>query len=919
NSMHNYFMESSYQTLNINSHLYPSPSGSVILSYQDTLPRSYYMPFDSATNPDGYTNDGDMREHTLLKNAVASIASQVPPDLNLDYNNDGYVDNVCFIVRGGSTAWATLLWPHMWVLFNYDVFLNNKKIWTYNFQIDDFLAGSGNGVLCHEMSHSLGCPDLYHYNYDGNSTVGGWDVMEANANPPQHSDAHMKFKYLHFIDSIPEITQPGTYTLHPLTSPTNNAYKLKSPNSDQEYFVFEYRKKEGTFENSLPGSGLIIYRINSDLNGNAGGPPDEIYAYRPGGSPTTNGNISLANFSSDVGRTEFNNASDPYDFFTDQSLGDLLIGNITSSGATISFDVMAGNVAMFSAVSPTTTCTYETVRFHDLSTGNPTSWNWIFTPDNVIFVNGTSQNSSNPQVEFLSGGVYSVTLIASNSSGAYSKTKTDYIHIAGEVSAPFHEGFSSGTFATQYWKVANPDNSFTWTVGHVSGKTPADSLCTVIDCYDYTSTGQRDSLISRGIHIPAQGTAKLSFNIAYREYAPDYRDTLQILIFDECGHHFLGNPYTKSDSILATGPPLGGWFAPSSPEDWRTDSIDLSPYNGMTVNIVFLLINGYGNNLYINDINLSTTAPVIAGFEVLNTSVCQNSSVNFSDQSHGAVASWYWEFPGGVPAVSSLQDPYITVHSLPDTPVMPSGPAKLCQGAATSLFQTSDVPGVTGYAWTMSPGAAGSLAGTGPFAIINWNQDFSGNAYVSVAGINSCGIGMSSQASTTLITPLPTVNLPDPDPACINWPPFEMTGGTPSGGTYSGTGINNNFFYAGFAGVGNHQVTYTFADSNSCINSASQYIYVSLCSGIGDEEIQEIRIYPNPASDRLFLSQRSGSQDIENWTVTDVAGKILLAETNTSRADNPVIINTASLSSGLYFFRFSNKNRLYIRKFIVQR
>ena len=47
--------------------------------------------------------------------------------------------------------------------------------------------------------------------------------------------------------------------------------------------MLEFRKKTGTFESSVPGSGMLIYRINPAYDGNADGPPDEVYLFRPGG------------------------------------------------------------------------------------------------------------------------------------------------------------------------------------------------------------------------------------------------------------------------------------------------------------------------------------------------------------------------------------------------------------------------------------------------------------------------------------------------------------------------------------------------------------------------------------------------------------------------------------------------------------
>ena len=61
-----------------------------------------------------------------------------------------------------------------------------------------------------------------------------------------HMGAYMKWKYANakWVTSIPEITVSGTYTLNPLTSSTNNCYKIASPYSDKEFFILEYRKKD---------------------------------------------------------------------------------------------------------------------------------------------------------------------------------------------------------------------------------------------------------------------------------------------------------------------------------------------------------------------------------------------------------------------------------------------------------------------------------------------------------------------------------------------------------------------------------------------------------------------------------------------------------------------------------------------------
>jgi len=68
----------------------------------------------------------------------------------------------------------------------------------------------------------------------------------------------------------------------------------------------------------------------------------------------------------------------------------------------------------------------QTVTFTDASTNNPANWTWFFSgPGNVTYVNGTSANSQNPQVQFDTYGFYSVSLVTNTGS----ESKTDYIDV----------------------------------------------------------------------------------------------------------------------------------------------------------------------------------------------------------------------------------------------------------------------------------------------------------------------------------------------------------------------------------------------------------------------------------------------------------------------------------------------------------
>lgn len=337
-SMYNYFKEVSYGRLEVFTTFYPVTSGTTVVSYQDTQPRSYFLPYGTS-NTTGYVNDQYTRERELLLRAVAAVAAQIPPGLVVDGDNDGYADNVCFIVRGTPSAWATLLWPHMSSMGSSGPTLGGKKVGAYNFQIESM---AGVSVLSHEMMHTLGAPDTYRYaSPDAVAPTGAWDIMASTSNPPQHSGAYIRYRYMTWIASLPKITTSGRYALRPVSAPTNNCYRIDSPNPG-EFFVLEYRKKTSIFENSLPGQGLLVYRIDSLISGNANGPPDGVYIYRPGGNPTTgwppNGNLSQAAFSA-TGRTAINDTTDPACLLTSGARGNLDISDVSAIGDSISFTV----------------------------------------------------------------------------------------------------------------------------------------------------------------------------------------------------------------------------------------------------------------------------------------------------------------------------------------------------------------------------------------------------------------------------------------------------------------------------------------------------------------------------------------------------------------------------------------------------
>ena len=347
NSLKNFYLENSYNALTINSYLYPSSNGTTV-SYQDQHPAAYYAPYNSDTNTDGYTTgtEGTARATALVQNALNSISFQIPDTLELDRDHDGYVDHITFMVYS-SAAHPQPVMFYSKATFDTTGTVTLKGLpvasYTWVTASEDDPGMYPGATAIHETGHSLGYPDLRANS--GRAPVGEYDVMSLSA--PVHSGAYMKHRFTGWIPEIPEITSYGPYSINDITQPTNNSYKIKIPNSLNEYLILEYRKATGPFESHLPGSGLCITRVNeaAGIWGNLGGPPFHLYYYRVDGTLSNDGaGTMFVCLSSDYGRTQFNDHSNPACFLSDGSPCGISIGNIgPASGSSITFSFVDPN------------------------------------------------------------------------------------------------------------------------------------------------------------------------------------------------------------------------------------------------------------------------------------------------------------------------------------------------------------------------------------------------------------------------------------------------------------------------------------------------------------------------------------------------------------------------------------------------
>ncbi|MCX6271952.1 MAG: gliding motility-associated C-terminal domain-containing protein [Bacteroidetes bacterium] len=84
-----------------------------------------------------------------------------------------------------------------------------------------------------------------------------------------------------------------------------------------------------------------------------------------------------------------------------------------------------------------------------------------------------------------------------------------------------------------------------------------------------------------------------------------------------------------------------------------------------------------------------------------------------------------------------------------------------------------------------------------------------------------------SQSQTLSVVPTPVVTMSAFPSLCIDHGPFLLTTGSPSGGTYSGTGVQDTIFDPSVSGTGSFSITYVYMDGSGCFNYALRMMQVN--------------------------------------------------------------------------------------------
>lgn len=213
------------------------------------------------------------------------------------------------------------------------------------------------------------------------------------------------------------------------------------------------------------------------------------------------------------------------------------------------------------------------------------------------------------------------------------------------------------------------------------------------------------------------------------------------------------------------------------------------------------------------------------------------------------------------------------------------------QSAIAAVCENSGMLALTGG----SP-AGGSYSGTGVTGT-NFNPTAGTQTvtYTFTDGNNCTG----SAATTITVNNAPTVAFTSPvSNMCLNHGPLTLSGGTPAGGTYSGTGVSGGVLNPTTAGAGSHVITYAYTDANNCDGQATFTINVSACLGLDENEESGLEVYPNPTAG-VFTVSTTGV-DLSIVSVVDIQGKTIPFGVSKT-ASTAMEVDLSTQTPGMYF------------------
>lgn len=233
------------------------------------------------------------------------------------------------------------------------------------------------------------------------------------------------------------------------------------------------------------------------------------------------------------------------------------------------------------------------------------------------------------------------------------------------------------------------------------------------------------------------------------------------------------------------------------------------------------------------------------------------------------------------------------------------GTQTVCEGSTVTYTAPTASDNCSGVSVAQIAGLpSGSVFPVGTTLCTFRATDASGN-------ITNCNFNVIVNANPST----PTLVIPTSiDTVCDDNTGVALSGGSPSGGAYSGPGVAAGIFNAVTAGIGSHTITYTVTNGFGCSSVATDVIIVDNCLGFDDlANDKTVKLYPNP-NNGVFTLEISGEAltQVDQLYILNQLGEIVYTE---RVIQNKTSLDLSTLARGIYLLRAGG----YTQQFIIQR
>ena len=530
--------------------------------------------------------------------------------------------------------------------------------------------------------------------------------------------------------------------------------------------------------------------------------------------------------------------------------------------------------------------TGQSVNFTDLSTNNPTGWNWTFT--GAAPANSNVQNPNN--VTYNTPGCFQVSLTASNAAGNNTATQTCYINVSNPGSGPLANFTTSNTSVCVgsciSFTDASTNNPTAWNWSFPGSSTPSSTSQNPSNiCYNTPGT-YNVSLTA----INANGNNTLNLTGYITVYAIPAANA--------------GNNQTicagSSTQLNATGGQSYLW----TPSTGLSSATVANPIATVSSNTTYTVQVTNGTCSSVASVTISVTnLTVNAGNDV---TICSGATTQL-DASGGTTYSWSPVLgltnpnasnPVAFPATTTTYTVTATSNGCTATDVVTVTVASptisagldmtICSGDTIMLA----VNGGNNYTWSPA-NSLNNATISNPLAFPSTTT-----SYTVTGTVAGC---QTSDVVLVTVNPLPAV--PSISPSGIE---LQSSPATSYQWNLNGTPILGATFQTTFPGnPGDY--TITVYNANGCSNTSAAYTITTV--GVNDKAIDNsLVIYPNPAVNNAVITITTEANEQVQLLVYNSIGELLIDEQVTLTAgQNKKNINVDQFAVGVYTVKVIGK------------